>query len=91
MHDAQNFWGLDPEYARDASGRMESSAVELGSMVNQISGLLQSVTWEGPGARRFTQDWSGAVAPDLRAATESLSQNAAELRRRADMQDEVSR
>ncbi len=90
MHDVHNFWGLDPEFARNASGRMETSAVELGSLVASISSLLASVQWEGPNARRFAQDWQGAYGGQLRTAQESLTDNAAELRRRAQMQEDAS-
>lgn len=90
-HDPSQFYGIDPEYSREASRGMEAGAQDLKGMVNDISGLVDSVLWIGPAAQRFKQDWDGSLRPELEAATDSLSENARELYRRAEMQDEVSR
>ncbi len=90
-HDPSQFYGLDPEYSRQASRGMESGASDLSGMVGEISALVDSVLWIGPAAQRFKQDWDGSLRPELQAATDSLTDNARELHRRADMQDEVSR
>ena len=90
-HDPSQFYGIDPEYSRNASRGMEAGAQDLKGMVNDISGLVDSVLWIGPAAHRFKQDWDGSLRPELEAATDSLSENARELYRRAEMQDEVSR
>lgn len=89
-HDASRFYGIDTEYARTSSRQMDSSASDLGGMVGNISAMLGSVVWTGPAAKRFKQDWDGALRPELEAATTSLAENARELHRRADMQDQVS-
>lgn len=89
-HDASRFYGLDTSYAQDSSRRMEDSAQELGSMVNSVSAMLDSVVWIGPAAQRFKQDWDASLRPELQAATESLSSSAAELNYRADLQNQVS-
>jgi uncharacterized protein YukE len=90
-HDASQFYGIDTEYARNSSRQMDSGARDLGGMVGNISAMLDSVVWTGAAAQRFKQDWDGALRPELEAATASLADNARELHRRADMQDEVSR
>ncbi len=90
MYDRSRFYGIDTQYSRDASRQMDSQASDLGGMVNDVSALVDSVLWLGPAAERFKQDWDGSLRPELQAATESLHENAAELRRRADLQDEVS-
>lgn len=90
-HDKSQFYGLDPEYSRDASRGMQASADDLRGMVSDISSVLESVLWIGPAAQRFKQDWDGSLRPELQAACDSLSDNARELHRRADLQDEVSR
>lgn len=90
-HDASRFSGIDTSYARESSQQMDANAQDLGAMVGNVSAMLESVTWIGPAAKRFKQDWDGALRPELEAATQSLSENARELHRRADMQDEVSR
>lgn len=90
-HDPSRFYGLDTEYSRQASRGMESGAQDLKGMVGNISALVDSVLWIGPAAHRFKQDWDGKLRPELTAACDSLSENARELHRRADLQDEVSR
>lgn len=90
-YDKSQFYGLDPEYSREASQGMEASADDLRNVVGDISAVLQDVLWIGPAAHRFKQDWDGSLQPELQAACDSLTDNARELRRRADMQDEVSR
>lgn len=90
-HDKSQFYGLDPEYSREASRGMQASADDLQGMVSDVSAVLDSVLWIGPAAHRFKQDWDGSLRPELTAACESLSDNARELHRRAEMQDEVSR
>ncbi|TDE91483.1 hypothetical protein EXU48_15095 [Occultella glacieicola] len=89
-YDRSQFYGIDPEYSRDASRNMDTGAQDLKSMVGNVSAMLDSVLWIGPAAAKFKQDWDGSLRPELEAATDSLSENAAELRRRADLQDEVS-
>lgn len=90
-NDPSQFYGLDPEYSREASQGMEASADDLRGMVGDISSVLESVLWIGPAAHRFKQDWDGSLRPELQAACDSLTDNARELYRRAEMQDEVSR
>ncbi len=90
MYDRTRFYGIDTEYSRDASRRMDSQASDLKGMVDNVSALVESVLWLGPAANRFKQDWDGALRPELQQAAQSLHENAIELRRRADLQDEVS-
>lgn len=91
MYDRSRFYGIDPEYSRNASRQMDEQAGQLKGAVDNMSALLDAVLWLGPAAERFRDDWSGALRPELQNAAESLRENAAELRRRADLQDEVSR
>lgn len=91
MHDRSQFYGIDPEYSREASRRMDDGAASLKSMVGSVSAMLAQVTWVGGDAERFVGEWEGSLRPELAAATENLRENAAELSRRADMQDEASR
>lgn len=90
MYDRNTFYGLDPEYSRNASRGMEQGAGDLGSLVGSISAMLDSITWEGAGAKRFLGDWNGALRPELQAVTESLAESAQELRVRAEMQEQAS-
>ncbi|MBO1750795.1 hypothetical protein J4G33_03160 [Actinotalea sp. BY-33] len=91
MYDKTTFHGIDPEYSREQARAMQAGAGDLSSMVGAVSSLLSQVTWTGPGAQRFVAEWDGALRPELEAATENLQQNAAELARRAQMQEEASR
>lgn len=90
MYDRSRFYGIDTEYSRTESTTMDSHAQALNGMVSKVSALVDSVLWLGPGAQRFKQDWDGALRPQLQSAADNLHENAAEMRRRADMQDEVS-
>lgn len=90
MYDRSSFYGIDTEYSRDTSRNMDAQAGDLQGMVDGVSSLVESVLWIGPAAHRFKQDWDGSMRPELQQAADSLSENAAELRRRADLQDEVS-
>lgn len=89
-YDRSRFYGIDTEYSREQSRRMDSGAADLKNMVGSVSAMVDSVLWIGPAADRFKQDWDGSLRPELESATDTLQQNAAELRRRADLQDEVS-
>ena len=91
MYDRSSFYGIDPEYSRNSSRQMDSQAGELKGAVDDMSALLDAVLWLGPSAVRFKTDWDGSLRPELQNAADSLRDNAAELRRRADLQDEVSR
>lgn len=90
MYDRSRFYGIDTEYSRATSSRMDTHAGDLQGMVDNVSSLVDSVLWIGPAAQRFQQDWNGSMRPQLQRAADSLHENAAELRRRADLQDEVS-
>lgn len=91
MYDKSQFYGSDPEYSRQASQQMDATAENLKGLVGSISSMLEQVTWVGGDAQRFVGDWNGALRPELDAATENLRENAAELARRAEMQEQASR
>ena len=91
MHDRTSFYGIDPQESRQRARAMRSGAGDLSSMVAGIGSMLGQVTWAGPGAGRFLDEWDGALRPEIEAATENLHQNAQELDRRADLQDQASR
>lgn len=91
MYDKSQFYGIDPDTSREASRRMGDGASGLQAMVGSISAMLSQVTWVGADASRFASEWDGSLRPELAAATENLRENAAELDRRARMQEEASR
>lgn len=91
MYDKSQFYGSDPEYNRQASRSMDATAENLKGLVGSISSMLEQVTWVGADAQRYVSDWNGSLRPELDAATENLRENAAELARRAEMQEQASR
>lgn len=89
-YDRSTFYGIDTNATRGSARQMQSNADDLGSMVGDISSLLESVLWLGPGAQNFKSDWDGSMKPQLNQASDSLRSNAEEMNRRADMQDSAS-
>jgi hypothetical protein len=90
QYDRSTFYGIDTQQTRGSARQMDTNAEELGSMVSGISALLESTLWLGPGAQRFKSDWDGSMRPQMEQASDSLRANAAEMNRRADMQDAAS-
>jgi uncharacterized protein YukE len=85
-----SFQGMDVPETRRLAGHMEQGAQQVSDMVGRISSMLGSVTWTGSDGQRFSQDWSGTFGPPLHQATDAIRDNAAELRRRADVQESIS-
>lgn len=91
MYDRTRFFGIDPQQSRQHARAMQTGAGQIDGIVGQIGSLLDSVQWSGPGAQRFLGEWGGALRPELQAAAENIRQNAVELERRAQMQEDASR
>lgn len=89
-YDRSTFYGIDTQSTREGATQMQGNADDLGSMVQDISALLQDVLWIGPAAQRFKGEWDGSMRPQMQQAAESLAANATEMRRRADAQDAAS-
>lgn len=84
------FQGMDVAQARAAARQMDGGAAHVKSLVNQVTAMLNSVTWVGEDARRFRGDWDGTFQPQLKGALTALEQKAQELRWRADAQERKS-
>ncbi|HLV55554.1 MAG TPA: hypothetical protein VKY71_08285 [Actinotalea caeni] len=89
-YDRATFYGLDTTETRTQAQQMDANAENLGALVNDIGALMESVLWLGPGAQRFKADWDGSMRPQIQEASDTLRGNAAEMRRRADLQDQAS-
>lgn len=89
-YDRSTFYGIDTQATRSSARQMETNAAELGDFCNGVSSLLDSVLWLGPAAQQFKADWDGQMRPQIEQASGSLHSNAAEMNRRADMQDTAS-
>jgi uncharacterized protein YukE len=88
---SSSFQGMDVPETRRLAGHMQQGAQQVSDMVGRISDMLGSVTWTGTDGQRFSQDWHGTFGPPLRQATDAIQENAADLRRRADQQESISR
>lgn len=91
MYDRSTFHGIDAQQSRQQARAMKTGAGDLDGIVGQIGSLLSQVQWSGAGAERFLGEWDGALRPELAAAAENIRQNAVELDRRAQMQEDASR
>jgi hypothetical protein len=83
-------WGMDTTAARDHAAKMDGGVSAIHGVVGNIGSLLESTPWFGKYASQFVEDWHGSFTQQLNGVTNSLSENAQVLRRRADMQDEAS-
>ena len=90
MTQGNSMQGMDTEYARSAAHSMDGGVGHIQGVVGNIGALLESTPWFGVYARQFLEEWHGPFAAQLGGATQALTQHAAVLRQRADMQDEAS-
>lgn len=84
------FMGMNVEQARGAAHQMDGGASAVQGLVDQITAMLGSVTWVGEDAKAFQADWNGSFRPQLGGAVQALRENARELSRRADAQEQIS-
>ena len=84
------FEGMDTEQARSAAHSMDGGVGAIRGVVGNIGSLLESTSWFGVYASQFLEEWHGAFTQQLNGATDALTNHAALLRQRADMQDEAS-
>lgn len=82
--------GMDTEYARDVSNRMDSHAGQVAGVVSSISSVIAGLNWQGADRHAFESDWVGAFVPNANAASGSLTEQSALLRVHADRQDAAS-
>ena len=82
--------GMDPGQADAFAHRMSADALDVGTLIGQITQMVTDVSWFGDDAERFRQDWDGLLRPQLAAIAEVLNGQAQTLRRHAANQLSVS-
>lgn len=88
--DKSKFYGLDTEQCRAESSRLRGHGEQLGGLMDDVQGMLDSVIWKGKNAERFLQNWHSEVRPRLGEGVEELHTRSAELNKRAEQQEQVS-
>lgn len=88
--DKSRFYGLDTEQCRAESSRLQGHGEQLSGLMGEVQGMLDSVIWKGKNAERFMGSWEGEVRPAMRDGADELHARSAELKARAQHQDQVS-
>ena len=85
-----SYEGMDPGEQRDNANRMDSHTAAAHAAVNKVMSNAQGTTMLGPWADQFLSDMTNIFAPQMQGVVNALTDNAAVLRRRAQMQEEAS-
>lgn len=89
-HDKLQFLGLDTDYCRGRASQMRGQSEQLNGLMGAIQGMIDGVIWQGRNAERFCEHWSGTLRPKMVESAEQMDHRGRELRKRADLQDQVS-
>ena len=81
---------IDVDQARGFAGQIQGGLGSMNSLLEQIGALIGDIYWEGDDKKRFEADWNGNFRPEAAKATTALQDNADELLRRADAQEQLS-
>lgn len=81
--------GADVDQLRSAATQFESVASALEGVAKAVNSSI-SAPWWGSDADRFQSQWTGVSQPNVKAAVSALRDGAANLRRNAQEQDQVS-
>lgn len=83
-------WGADIAQLRALAGEFEGAAQSLDTTVSEVTSMLSSVDWLGPGGDQFREEWDGHHAPAIRGVSGSLAEVRGVLERNADAQEQTS-
>ncbi|MGI5190665.1 WXG100 family type VII secretion target [Promicromonospora sp. CA-289599] len=83
-------WGADLAQLRALAREFDVAAQSLDNTVSEVTSVLSSVDWLGPGGDQFRAEWDGHHAPSLRLASDNLAGAKVTVERNADMQEETS-
>jgi uncharacterized protein YukE len=83
-------WGADITQLRALAREFEGAAQSLDTTVSEVTSMLSSVEWLGPGGDQFREEWDGHHAPAIRGVSGSLAEVRGILERNADAQEETS-
>ena len=82
-------YGADTEQLRQLAENYRSCAQRMLETSGRLTATITSVTWEGPDADGFRQQWS-ALEAQLRSSGETITERGADLERHAEEQDHAS-
>lgn len=83
-------WGADVGQLRALATEFDAASQSLDNTVSEVTSMLSSVEWLGPGGDQFREEWDGHHAPGLRAASTGLAEVRGILERNADAQEQTS-
>ncbi|WP_125773494.1 WXG100 family type VII secretion target [Antribacter gilvus] len=83
-------WGLNVSQVRELGQRLTQKAEEVDQIVNQVSAQVESVSWKGPDAERFKNEWNSQHKTALKKAAESLREAGRNATKNAQMQEQTS-
>ena len=83
-------WGADLAQLRALAREFDTAAQTLDTAVGEVTSMLSSVDWLGPGGDQFRAEWDGHHAPTMRDVSSSLAEVRTKIERNADQQDETS-
>ena len=83
-------WGADLEQMRALAREFDAAAQSLDNTVGEVTSMLSSVAWLGPGGDQFREEWDGHHAPALRQASTGLAEAKSAVERNADAQEQTS-
>jgi WXG100 family type VII secretion target len=81
---------MDTQQARGHAGKINQGVSEVQGLIDQITGLLDGIYWQGEDRERFMAQWEGELKPTAGRVVQQLQDSADELNRRADEQDALS-
>lgn len=83
-------WGADLAQLRALAREFDTAAQTLDTAVSEVTSMLSSVDWLGPGGDQFRAEWDGHHAPAMRDVSTNLAEVRSKIERNADQQDETS-
>ncbi len=84
------FYGADVEQLRSLGGELSRQATALESIVSRLTPKVEQVSWTGPDAQRFLDDWHARLAVLLRKVAEELQGASQRALQNATAQEDAS-
>lgn len=85
-----SFLGADTEQLREQARATTNGSGRIEDLVASLDGTVQGVTWVGPDADAFREQWNAMVLARVREAVALLAERSRELERNAQEQDTTS-
>ena len=84
------FYGMDTQQVRDHSAACRTGMNRIEELRGALDGAVTSVTWEGPDADSFRDEWLQLSSGRISGLLAELEDQASQLEGEADQQDAVS-